>query len=1161
MAVSVRVHSHVILLLLFMVTMHSNYAFGRKDYGVDIPSVMKRNNIEDSVKKHKIISTVGSPGAHKERKLGPQHVRSARKRPPLKIFESRECKAEVSLYCSKNTYENNIEILECLQNDLKVGEELSKECQHLLWTYKRNLTKDDRFESAGKEVCRKELEMAVDCQNFRRGSGHLIPCLFEHIDNITDSSCKQFLLKMGSIIFSDYRLVSNFVDNCQRDIDKLKCGRVQLEEEDDSPHLQGKTIECLKEKIRTLSDNCHRQIQRVTELQADDYHLDRPLFYACRLDRERFCDKVAAGNGRIFDCLMKHKFENDMSDKCRQKLVLRQQLIAEDIKIEKGFFAACHNDIEQYSCLKDSKGSAVVQRASVMLCLENNMKKGMPISSECTAEVDDMRKAIMEDFQITPEIVINCDVEIRQYCSGGSSKEGKTLHCLMELSRPVHFKGTLKLKKHISQECETQLTNLLHEADVGQDFRIDRALQKACQPVVDVACRSIQPGDARIMSCLMEKLGTDKMTDECEERLIEIQYFISRDFRLDEQVYSHCHKDAVSLCHADKEWYNPRGPNNSPLILPCLYNFIKRDSELQQVSRACKHEIKRVMRQRAHSVNLMPSIQNACLQNLGQYCSFETDKGQEVRCLQDNYEKLSDDCQEAVRTFTEDEDENIELDAILIRACTPMIKKFCEDQLDNDVDPSEVMDCLIEHKHHQDMNRKCGAGVEHHQLILLKDYRFSFKFKESCKRSVAAHCKNKKTKPDVIACLSEHVRNDTLLDEKHRIEKDCRHQLRVELLQRSESLNLDPELKKACELDRKKFCAHKSPGNAQIIECLKEHQPRLSDSCHKVIFKREKADSIDNSIDYTLKVVCKKMIKHYCSNYKSVEILYCLKQHKNDEDFDPNCRQIVIQRQKLQNTDYRLNPQLQQACKMDINKFCYQIIINTKKDQDLEGKVINCLKKQFVHQMLSKNCEYEIQGVIKEAALDYQQDPILAKACHEEITQYCFEDANKKDNAPYEVEDNGKGRISECLKDKLKDGSIKNKMCVKEIARIIYEGSSDIHVDPVLHTACRRDIQIFCQKVQQGMGQQMSCLLSALENKLQLSHQCSERLQQRKEMWEYAAHVAPPESFKDIVAEMHSSPAKYYFLGVIITLIGFIFIAGLTCGRVTKRQRAELKNK
>lgn len=63
-------------------------------------------------------------------------------------------------------------------------------------------------------------------------------------------------------------------------------------------------------------------------------------------------------------------------EQCRQKLVLRQQLIAEDIKIEKGFFAACHRDIKHYSCMQDSQGSQVLQRATVMLCLENAMKKG-----------------------------------------------------------------------------------------------------------------------------------------------------------------------------------------------------------------------------------------------------------------------------------------------------------------------------------------------------------------------------------------------------------------------------------------------------------------------------------------------------------------------------------------------------------------------------------------------------------------------------------------------------------------------------------------------------------------------------------------------------------------------------------------------------------------
>ena len=28
-----------------------------------------------------------------------------------------------------------------------------------------------------------------------------------------------------------------------------------------------------------------------------------------------------------------------------------------------------------------------------------------------------------------------------------------------------------------------------------------------------------------------------------------------------------------------------------------------------------------------------------------------------------------------------------------------------------------MMDCLIKHKHHRDMNEKCAAGVEHDQLV------------------------------------------------------------------------------------------------------------------------------------------------------------------------------------------------------------------------------------------------------------------------------------------------------------------------------------------------------------------------------------------------------------------------------------------------------------
>lgn len=41
-----------------------------------------------------------------------------------------------------------------------------------------------------------------------------------------------------------------------------------------------------------IKDECKRSIMRVAELSSDDFHLDRYLYFSCREDRERFCEKV-----------------------------------------------------------------------------------------------------------------------------------------------------------------------------------------------------------------------------------------------------------------------------------------------------------------------------------------------------------------------------------------------------------------------------------------------------------------------------------------------------------------------------------------------------------------------------------------------------------------------------------------------------------------------------------------------------------------------------------------------------------------------------------------------------------------------------------------------------------------------------------------------------
>ena len=60
-----------------------------------------------------------------------------------------------------------------------------------------------------------------------------------------------------------------------------------------------------------MSGKCQIEILRIAELQADDYHLDRPLYYACQEARERFCHDVKSGEGRVYKCLTEH-ITNDL---------------------------------------------------------------------------------------------------------------------------------------------------------------------------------------------------------------------------------------------------------------------------------------------------------------------------------------------------------------------------------------------------------------------------------------------------------------------------------------------------------------------------------------------------------------------------------------------------------------------------------------------------------------------------------------------------------------------------------------------------------------------------------------------------------------------------------------------------------------------------------
>lgn len=62
---------------------------------------------------------------------------------------------------------------------------------------------------------------------------------------------------------------------------------------------------------------------------------------------------------------------------CRELLRVRQQLIAEDVKVQKGFYDACYRDIKLYNCVyTDSTLNGEAARSKILMCLEKALRNG-----------------------------------------------------------------------------------------------------------------------------------------------------------------------------------------------------------------------------------------------------------------------------------------------------------------------------------------------------------------------------------------------------------------------------------------------------------------------------------------------------------------------------------------------------------------------------------------------------------------------------------------------------------------------------------------------------------------------------------------------------------------------------------------------------------------
>lgn len=110
------------------------------------------------------------------------------------------------------------------------------------------------------------------------------------------------------------------------------------------------------------------------------------------------------------------------------------------------------------------------------------------------------------------------------------------------------------------------------------------------------------------------------------------------------------------------------------------------------------------------------------------------------------------DQQKAVSEFTENEAGDVQLNPAVMTYCRSAMERYC-DKVDRE--NGDMMECLISHKNDPELRQelKCRAALEHFQIISLKNYHFTYRFKTACRPYVIRFCHSSSTKNDVVACL------------------------------------------------------------------------------------------------------------------------------------------------------------------------------------------------------------------------------------------------------------------------------------------------------------------------------------------------------------------------------------------------------------------------
>lgn len=718
-------------------------------------------------------------------------------------------------------------------------------------------------------------------------------------------------------------------------------------------------------------------------------------------------------------------------------------------------------------CAKDLQTRCTdASQDTLISCLQKERRK-KALSSQCSAQVFGTMLARSANFSLNFGLQRACLVDVIRI--GNCSKYLSTYQCVKAN------------RAGLSRPCRSSVFKW--EQDSSEDLRLNRHVHQSCRREATQLCNTTDFGHARVFKCLwMELFELEKESSfgtRCRNAVKQMTVRTFQDYRLDYRIRTACQGDIDTICRKERLFVDSLGVaalsnaswhehGTAGTVLQCLKaNYTKI------ADAGCKQEVGRMVRAHALTPTTDALFQRVCAGDVKRFnCSAPTT----VRfCLIAKLPRLSGACRKSVMVQGILGARDINLRPRLWLACAAALKKYCKDVPRG---YGRQIACLEDHVEELDEFHTCKKYVGDNLEMSSHDWRLKFGISTYCADTAKKLCTQREyNNSQVLGCLKSKF--------KQIEDKACDVEMRRYIKQGSNNIKAASGVYTACMSDVKEFCADVDPGNGRVHKCLLRKNASITLECARAEFHQQMLEASDIRMNPRAELACRPTSQQLCAttDHGRSRMWNCLEKNVNDERMEASCRTVITAHIKMQNYNFRLNPQLSRNCGEDAAFLCpAEVVLAEYEDFSSEGAVLNCLIMEQ-GRLTSKTCKQSLRQKVRQRLSNIKYDPVADVLCGDDVDKFCRG-----------LDGKGNGVVHTCLQSHLPNLTF---YCKNIEFQNMIMASSDIRLNPGLQRGCKLDIDRFCKDMTTANwfgGHVIICLLKHMHH-IDMSFGCTVALE------------------------------------------------------------------